>query len=335
MLKKFLASLIAAAMLVLCFTGCAPGKKNAKIGVSFGVGAATRWDSEAEFMKSQAAELGAEIDVRINRTEEVKSQKQDCFEMIDSGIDVLILTPRDVTKVSEILDYAKSKNVPVISYSRVVLGQKVDLFVGYDSERIGQKMGQFLSELVYKGNYIILQGPPEDNNATLLYNGMMQQINTIKDNINIILDASVPGWSPEEAGKLVKEAITKADGKIDAILAPNDKIAEACANVIKELGVENHVAITGMDAEITAIKRIVEGTQDMTMYMDLESLARTAVTEANNMATGKKVNVNAEFDNQSDAPIAANLIAGEIIVKSNIDRILIESGVFTKEEIYG
>lgn len=319
----------------LALVGCSQKNEPVKIGVSFGVGAATRWDQEEQYMIDRANELGAEIEVRLNRTDKPKTQQQDCIELIDSGIDVLILTPRDVNEVSGILDYAKKKNVPVISYARVVFGEKVDLFVGYDSERIGQKMGQYLTEAAYQGNYIILQGDAGDNNATLLYTGVMRYIDPIKDNINILLDAPVSGWSPNEAGIMVQDAITKANGKIDAILAPNDKIAEACAQVIEDMGIENHVVITGMDAELPAIQRIIAGKQDMTIYMDLKELATTAINEAYHIAKGETVNVNAEFDNKSDAPIDANLITGQTVVKENVDRILIDSGYFTHEEVYG
>lgn len=325
-----------AALFSLCFlcSGCAKTPKDVKIGVSFGVGEAQRWVMEQGYMEACAQELGAQIEVRLNKTDTPKTQQEDCFEMIDSGIDVLILTPRDVTKVSEILAYAKEKKVPVINYARVVPGQKVDLFVGYDSNRIGQKQGQYLSEIVYKGDYIVLRGDEGDNNATLLYDGAMRYLMPMSDQINIILDAPVPGWSADEAKIIVKQAIEENGNKIDAILAPNDKIAGACAEAISELGITTPVAITGMDAELAAAQRILSGTQGSTIYMDLNVLARTAVEEAVHIAMGKAVTVNTDFDNQSGGTIPANLITGQLVTKENLDKILIESGYFTKEQVY-
>lgn len=335
MMKKLIIVMVILFSMLLLISGCSKNKEDVKIGVSFGVGMANRWEQEKLYMINHAKELGVDIEVRLNKGDTRKTQQQDCIEMIDSGIDVLVLTPRDVKKVDKILEYAKKKNVPVISYARIVLGKKVDLFVGYDSDRLGQQMGQYLSEKVYSGNYIILRGDEGDNNAELLYNGAMRYIAPIKSNIDILLDAPVPEWSPDEAKKMVIEAITKADGKIDAIMAPNDRIAKVCADALVELGVKNHVAITGMDAELDAAKRIVSGTQDMTIYMDLEELATIAVEEAVHIATDEKVNVNAKFDNHSSKAIDANLITGQTIVKQNLDRILIESGYFTKEQVYG
>lgn len=310
-------------------------KKDVKIGVSIGVGNAIRWENEKRYMEARAKELGANIEVRLNKTNTPKTQQEDCREMIDKGIDVLILTPRSVANVDNILEYAKSKNVPVICYARVVLGKKIDLFVGYDSARIGQKMGQYISEAVYKGDYILLRGDSGDNNAALLYEGAMRYISQIRSDINIILDCAVPGWSPSEAKRMVKEAISANGNRIDAILSPNDKIAEACAEALEELGIKNHVAITGMDAELEAVRRIVKGRQDVTFYMALKELSATAVNEAFHMARGEKVNVNADFDNHSGGTVPSNLITGQLVTKENLNKVLIDSGYFTKEEVYG
>ncbi|MEG0456561.1 MAG: substrate-binding domain-containing protein [Oscillospiraceae bacterium] len=335
-MKKYLSFLIAILLFsTILFSGCEKSNKNVKIGVSFGVGEAVRWVSEKEYMENHAKELGAEIEVRLNKTDKPKTQQQDCFEMIDSGIDVLILTPRDATKVKEILDYAKQKNVYVINYSRVVTGETVDLFVGYDSGRLGQRLGQFITEMVDKGDYIILSGPENDNNAKLIYDGAMAYINPIKSNINILLDASVPNWSVDEAKTMVFNAIKANNNKIDAILAPNDKLAGACVQALKDLGVTSNVVITGMDAELEALKRIAAGTQSATIQMDIKELAETAINEAVNLATNKPINVNATFDNSTEKGIQANLITGQLVIKQNIDKIFIESGNFTHEEIYG
>ncbi len=333
-MKRILSCLLAG-MLMLGLAGCGKSAEDVKVGVSFGVGPAARWPQEQAYMEQRAKELGIHMETKFNTTDE-PTQLEDCKALIDSGIDVLILIPRDAGNAGEIIDYAKSKKVKVISYARVVLNQDYDLFVGYDSGRIGQTMGQYLAELVYEGDYIILRGDPSDNNATLLYDGAMRGIEPVKADINILLDESVPGWSPEEAKKMVLDAVKKNGNKVDAILAPNDKLAGACVEALKELGIDpQSVAITGMDAELEAVQRIVGGQQSMTVYMDLQVLADTAVGEAYQMAMGKEAGANANFNNGNEGGVSANLITGQIVTKENIDKILIDSGYFTREEVYG
>ncbi len=335
MIKRIVCCLLSLLLLTGLAAGCSKSKEDVKIGVSFGVGPAARWPQEQGYMEERAKELGIQIETRLNTDEKVKSQLDDCKELIDSGIDVLVLIPRDINNVSDILAYAEQKKVKVVDYARAILGQDVDLFVGYDSTKIGQIIGQYLSEMVYEGDYIILKGDPNDNNATLLYEGAMNGLEPVKDSINIILDGAVEGWSADVAKEMVKEAVSKNGNRIDAILAPNDKLSGACIEALSELGITDPVVITGMDTELDAVKRVIAGTQSMTVYMDLKELARTAIDQAYNIAMGKDPQTNADFDNGIEGGIPASLINGQIITKENIDKVLIDGGHFTKEEVYG
>ncbi|AVQ28474.1 sugar ABC transporter [Fusobacterium ulcerans] len=334
MLKKILLYL-GVMIFFISMIGCKQANKNkGKIGVSFGVGEAIRWKQEKEYMQNRADELGIKIEIKLNTKDKPKTQEEDCFELIDSEIDVLIITPRNVNDMSKIIKYAEKKKVKVISYARIILKEKVDLYVGYDSKRMGQMLGQYLAEKVYKGNYILLKGDENDENANLLYEGALRYIEPIKNDINVILDTSISNWSPKVAKELVTSAIKANNNKIDAILAPNDKIAEGCVEAIEELNINRNITITGMDAELSAVKRILNEKQDVTIYMDLKELAYTAIDEAFSMIHNKPISTNAEYDNQSGKKIPSHLITGRLVTKQNIDRILIESKVFTREEIY-
>lgn len=335
-MKKLLLLCTSITLTVVFLIGCRGKSAIPKIGVSLGVGASPRWAKEKLYMEERAKELGAEIEVCLSSVKDSKTQKEVCIELIDSGIDVLIIRPKDATGMDEVISYAKKNNVKIINYAGLIDREHIDLFVGYDCTYIGQEMGKYLSELVFKGDYIVLSGDPDDKYvSSFLYNGAMRYIEPLKNDINIILDTSIPKWNPEEAKKLVKEAIIKNNNKIDAILAPNDGIAGACSEVITELGITTPVVITGMDAQLEAAKRIIAGTQSSTIYMDGKVLAETAINEAYNMARGEKINYNDTLDNGSEKPIPASLIIGRLVVKENLDKILIDSKCYTKEEVYG
>ncbi|WP_308774991.1 substrate-binding domain-containing protein [uncultured Bilophila sp.] len=335
MMKNWL-SCMCVLLLAFSLIGCKDESRKVKIGVSLGVGPAARWRAEKDFMEERAKEIGADIEVRLNLGDKPKTQAEDCFEMLSDGIDVLIITPRNVRNVDEILTYAKQRNVKVISYARAVMGGSVELFIGYDCYKIGQSMGQHLTEKVYRGDIIILKGDADDFNTPLLYYGAMKYIKPLVESgdLKVVLDTHVPKWSPAEAKKRVKEAVAANGNHIDAILASNDLLAGAGAEALKELGVGNHVVITGMDAELAAVKRILAGTQDATVYMDLKELAYAAVDEAYSLATKNKVNVNSELVNDRTNKINAFLINGKVVTRENIDKVLIEPGHFTKEEVY-
>lgn len=337
MIKRLLCTLCAVA-LVLCVVACdSKEAEKVKIGVSFGVGEAVRWPKEMANMEARAKELGAEFEGRINKPNSPKSQMEDCLELLAGGIDVLILTPRDVNKTDEIITVARQRNVKVISYARATMDGTVELFVGFDCYKIGQNMGQHLTELMYRGDLIILKGDKDDFNTPLLYYGAMKFIRPLVDSgdINLILDEYVDNWSVENAKKIVRDALVANNNSVDAILAPNDALAGACAEVLKELNITKKVIITGMDAELAAAQRIVRGTQDVTVHLDLAGLASRAVDEAYNLATKKTVSINSSINNEKKDKISAYLMNGKVVTLQNIDKILIEPGVYTREQVYG
>ena len=152
------------------------------------------------------------------------------------------------------------------------------MFIGYDTYKIGQNLGKHLSERVYKGNFIVLKGDKGDFNTHFLYDGANKYIEPMLGaGANVILNDYVPGWSAETAKEMVKKAVIANDMKLDAVLCPNDGLAGGAAAAVKELGLKNHVIIVGMDAELAAVKRLVAGTQDATVYMDLKNMASAAV----------------------------------------------------------
>ena len=72
-------------LVLMCVSGCDDAPKP-KIGISFGVGEAKRWPAEKGYMEERAQELGMEVETRFNKADAPKTQMQDCFELIDSGI---------------------------------------------------------------------------------------------------------------------------------------------------------------------------------------------------------------------------------------------------------
>lgn len=332
-MKRIISICICFLLVVLSFSGCTK-KEETKIGVAFGVGPAARWKQEKVYMEEYAEELGVDIEVRLNTDEKEKPLADDCYELIDSGVDVLVIRPRDVWGMKDVVEYAHEKKVKIISYDSLIEEEPVDLFVGYDSEQMGADFGRYVSELVTEGDYILLWGD-SNRNVEDMYRGAMKYLEPLKGQINIILEAEVPGWSTEEAKKMVMDAVVANGNNVDAVLGFSDTMAGAAAEAIAELGITKPVVITGMDAQLDAVKRVLDGTQSCTAYMDLEALATLTIDEAVNLAQEKTVKTNAEMDNGKGGNIPCYLLSRQLVVKQNIDRVLIESNYYTHEEVYG
>lgn len=320
-------------LLLAALTGCSPSQK-VKIGVAFGVGPAARWPQEQRYMEDHAAQRNIGLEVRFNTDEQAKPLAQDCTELIDSGIDVLIVRPRNVYDMASVVGYAHEKGVLVISYDSMIEQAPIDFFVGYDGEHTGRILGRYLTELVPAGDYILLWGDM-NRNVEDMYRGAMRYLEPLGADIRILLADGVKGWSAEEGKRVVKQAIADNGGQIDAIFAFNDTLAGACIQALEELEIARPVAVAGMDAQLDAVRRVVAGTQSCTAYMDLKKLACTTIDLAVDMAEGEQVQSNAIVDNDSGSDVPAYLLSRELVTDMNVDRTLIESGYYTREQIYG
>ena len=321
-------------LLSLCLVGCQSNTKPVKVGVSLGVGKALRWAEEKKVMEQTAKDLSIDVEVRINDVDGDVTQVEDCKELIDSGIQVLVVTIRNAQHTPEIVEYAKQHNVKVIAYSRPILNAPIDLYIGFDCVQIGREMGTYLSELAYTGDYIVLKGDPDDFNTPLIYDGAMGVLDGIKDDIRILADEYAVGWSADEAKRIVREALAENNNHVDAILSPNDNLAKAAREELDALNVTNPVAISGMDADIAALQRIASGKQSCTVYLHTNELATISIEAAKAMAQKKEFKANDTINQDDGTKANAYLLAGELVTKENLDHIFIDSNIYTREEIY-
>ena len=122
--------------------------------------------------------------------------------------------------------------------------------------------------------------------------------------------------------------------KVNAILAPNDPTAGAAIKALEEQGLVDKVVVTGQDADLDAIRRIVKGTQSMTVFKDTRELGKTAIDSAINLVKGETINTNSTINNGKKI-VPAILKPSIVVTKKNIDDIIIKSGYWSKEEVYG
>jgi D-xylose transport system substrate-binding protein len=201
---------------------------------------------------------------------------------------------------------------------------------------VGELQARDLSRLVPRGKYVVLAGAPTDNNATLLHYGAMKVLGPLaqRGDIQIVVDQPVQDWEPEEAARLMENAVVMNNGGIQAVLAPNDGTAGGVIKVLAYYKLAGRIPVTGQDAEASAARRIMEGTQSMTVFKDTRQLASAAFGAAMTMANGGKAPANSMVPNgKMDVP--ALLLDAVAVDKDNLAKVLIESGYLTREQVYG
>jgi D-xylose transport system substrate-binding protein len=308
--------------------------KKITIGVSLPTQREERWVRDARQIEQEAKKRGIEIKMQISDNDAMKQIAQ-CENLIAGGIDILILAPHDATGAASIVENAHSAGIKVISYDRLVMNADCDLYVSFDNEKVGEIQGEFITKAMPKGNYIVLSGSPTDNNAAMYKAGAMKYIKPLADkgDIKIVMEQAVKDWQPSEAMKIVENALTANDNKIDAILAPNDGTAGGAIQALAAQNMEGKVVVTGQDAELSAAQRIVSGSQSMTVFKDTRKQAIAAVDAAEKILSSKEVEITKKINNNK-GDIPSLLLAPVAVDKTNIDGVIIESGYLSKEEVY-
>lgn len=303
------------------------------IGFSFGTFQEERWLRDREFFMKRAGELGAAVNI-LFANNDAALQIMQAKQLIDQGISVLVAVPDDGEAFSEVVDYARQKGVKVIAYDRMIKNCDLDLYISFDNVRVGEMQTRGVLNVRKSGNFAYIGGAPSDNNAHLVKEGAFHLLQPEIDNgnIKIVLDKFSQDWSPSEAYQNVKEYLDK-NGPLDAVVAANDGTAGGAIKALEEHGLAGRVPVSGQDADLAACQRIVQGTQTVTVYKQLKSLAVKAAELAVALARGTDVDVNAKVNNgKIDVP--AYLIEPIMITKDNMAEI-VEDGFHAHEEIYG
>jgi D-xylose transport system substrate-binding protein len=123
-----------------------------------------RWQTDLNCFEVRAKQLGVQV-ISRDGGGDADRQFQQVQDMIKAGIKVLVLMPRDTTKASRMVDAAKSANVKVISYDRLVQYSDVDLYVSFDRLEIGKMQAEYLVKRAPRGNYVLIAGSPRDEGA--------------------------------------------------------------------------------------------------------------------------------------------------------------------------
>jgi D-xylose transport system substrate-binding protein len=315
------------------FTNKLINRKDLVIGVSLPTQRDERWVRDKEAMEAYAKEKKVTLKIEDAEYDAAKQASQ-VENLISQGIDVLILVAVDVLTAGDMVDKANKAGVKVVAYEALIRNTDLEVFVAFSHLKAGEMQGRFLITKVPKGNYIILYADlPYD---TSLKDGAMQFIQplVIIGNIKIVAENAIKNWDPKIAFKAVENALIANNNKVDAILAPNDAIAGAAIEALEAQGLAGKVVITGQDAELAAVRRIIQGTQSMTLFKDTRESARQTIDVAIKLGNGEPVLTDSWIYN-GKKHIPSILITPVLIEKNNIEAALIKSGYFKREDVYG
>lgn len=342
-LNKIIRIFLTAVLLALSLSGCnnnESGKPEIKdkdlesdkirIGMSFDSFVIERWQRDRDVFVATARELGAEVNVQ-SANGEVAEQISQIQYFIDRGMDAIVVVPIDADALTDVVKKARKAGIPVMCYDRLVRNADSDLYISFDNEMVGDLMGRSLYAAIGKGKDVItICGPESDYNVEQVGNGFSSQ--THKNTGHVIGSCNCDGWKSEIAYDYIndnKELVKKADG----IMCGNDALAGVVIRALSELRLAGKVVVVGQDADLDACQRIVEGTQEMTVYKPVEKLARNAATYAVSLAQGESVKTATHYnDGTYDIPFIK--LQPVAVNRDNMDEVIIGGGYHLKEDVY-
>ena len=290
-----------------------------------------RWARDRDYFIAAAKGLGAEVSVQSADGDSAKQVAQ-IENLISKKVDVLVIVPKDQSTLTNVLKEAKKAGIKVVSYDRLIKSPDIDAYISFDNERVGTMQGEALMKAMPNGgNVYVLSGDPGDNNAKLFKAGAMKamepQIKAGK--VKILGEQAVKDWLAANALTIAENALTQHQNKIDGFLGPNDMTAGGIIQALAGQKLAGKVPVTGQDADLAACKRIIAGTQTMTVYKSLNLIATEAAKLSIALIKGDAVKYKAE---KAEGGANQILLDPIVITKDNVD-FLVKDGFYTKAQL--
>ncbi|HTX91900.1 MAG TPA: sugar ABC transporter substrate-binding protein [Anaerolineales bacterium] len=303
-----------------------------------------RYESQdLPLFKNKLQSLGYDLNNLIysNANQDAATQQQQAEAAITNGAKVLVLDPVDSAAAAAIADEAKAQNIPVISYDRLITGTaNINYYISFDNAQVGKLQAQALMTALNgktKPTIVMINGSPTDNNATLFKQGAHSVFDPLVTAGNLVIgnEYDTPDWSPDQAQTEMTQALTALNNKVDGVYAANDGTAGGAIAAMKAAGITPLPPITGQDAELAAIQRILVGEQYMTVYKAIKPEAEDAATLAYDLLMGMTVPADMVTGtvNNGKIDVPSVLLTPVAVTKDNVETTVVADGFWTVAQI--
>ena len=246
-MKRKLHLIIYVAIIVL-LTGCAQQPRKFVIGVS--QCSEDTWRDKLNDELKMGEYLNDSLIVKLaSSNDDNVLQNKQVNQFIDEGVDLLIVSPNQLSAISKAVERAYDKGIPVILYDRKTNSDKYTAFIGCDNYTIGKSMGTFIAQqLQGKGRIVEIRGLEGSSPALERHRGFMD---AIKPYPGLQVVASEEGNWKEEGGIQAMKRILKQTQDFDYVFAHNDCLAWGAYVAARQMRVKRNYKYTGVDGMAT------------------------------------------------------------------------------------
>ncbi|MFK0023630.1 sugar ABC transporter substrate-binding protein [Streptomyces sp. NPDC090798] len=273
-----------------------------------------------------------------NAGQSASKQSQQFQQMVDDKVDVILVDAVDSKAIASEVQKAKDAGIPVIAYDRLAQGP-IDAYISFDNELVGQVQGKALLEALGTSaaskKIVMMNGSPTDPNAAQFKAGALGELN---GKVVISKSYDTKDWDPAVGKVNMEKAITAIGlNNIAGVYSANDGLAGAVIDALKTMGVNKVPPVTGQDAELDAVQRIVRGEQYMSVYKSYPDEASAAAEMAVAKVQGRGIEFDALTRDKVDSPtnkkIPSQLMPVVALTKANIKETVIQDGIYTVKQI--
>lgn len=289
------------------------------------------------WMERRIRQLCPECQVQAaSASEGVASQQQQMESMIAKGFRVLVLNPVDYEALRPSIVRAQQAHIPVISYDRLAQGP-IAAYSGFDSVEIGRLQARALLTAlggkVPGARIVMMNGDTGDPNTGDLVRGALS---VLRGKVRIGPSYYTTGWLPQNAFANMSAAMAQLgrDG-IDGVYAGSDGIASAVIHALKSDRVRPIPPVTGQDADLNAVRRVVAGDQYVTIYKPITEEAEAAAEMAVALGRGERLDAiaNATVGNDTRKDIPAVLGPLYPVTVHTVRQTVVRDGLYTVDQI--
>ncbi|MFJ5774921.1 sugar ABC transporter substrate-binding protein [Streptomyces sp. NPDC093094] len=277
--------------------------------------------------------------VYANAEQDADKQESQLEKMVADSVDVILLDAVDSKAIAGAVQRAKDAGIPVIAYDRLAEGP-IDAYISFDNELVGEVQGRTLLDAMgpkvdSSDKIVMMNGSPTDPNAGQFKDGATSEL---EGKVTIAKSYDTADWDPKNAQANMTEAINSVGAdNIVAVYSANDAMAGGIIKALQAAGVTDLPPITGQDAELDAVQRIVAGEQYMSVYKSYPAEAEAAAEMAVARVQGRDIQFDALTRDKVDSPthedIPAQLVSVIALTRENITDTVIADGIYKVSDI--
>ncbi|MEV5482889.1 MULTISPECIES: substrate-binding domain-containing protein [Streptomyces] len=272
----------------------------------------------------------------VSAQHDVATQQQQMDAMITKRVEVLVLDAVDSKSLRSSVDDAHKAGIPVVAYDRLAEGP-VSAYVSFDGAKVGKLQGEALLKALgskaHNGQIVMMNGASTDPNSAWFKRGALA---ALQGKVKIGKAYDTAGWRPENANLNMSAAISALGADtIIGVYSANDGLAAGIISALRAAKIDPLPPVTGQDAELAAIQRIVKGDQLMTVYKPFTPEADTAAAMAVALGRGKSLGTitTHKVNSPTTQGIPAVLLTPIPVTVHHIKDTVVRDGMYTIEQI--